>query len=162
MPGAGANTWPSAAVAAVLAAHPDLCARLETIPRYNSDTNMVDHVCKQLETAFSNMPTLLFAGRLKKSVSLAKAKVLLGTHEHQRRFGFRGLGGGHLPAWSKRQCTYVRRMVCGMDVSWLLGGVGGWDGRPAMPKPGRPGQECVYLLALMRKALMRKWRRKWQ
>ncbi|KAJ9510050.1 hypothetical protein QJQ45_011725 [Haematococcus lacustris] len=86
---------------------------------------MVDHVGKQLETAFSNMLTLLFAGRLKKSVSLAGAKVLVVTNEHQRRFGFRGLGGGHLPAWSKRQCTYVRRMVCGLDVSWLLeeGGV---------------------------------------
>ncbi|KAJ9509944.1 hypothetical protein QJQ45_011457 [Haematococcus lacustris] len=82
---------------------------------------MVDHDGKQLETAFSNMLTLLFAGRLKKSVSLAGAKVLLGTEEHQRRFGFRGLVGGHLPAWSKRQCTYVRRMVCGLDVSWLVG-----------------------------------------
>ncbi|KAJ9505394.1 hypothetical protein QJQ45_009568 [Haematococcus lacustris] len=86
---------------------------------------MVDHVGKQLETAFSDMLTLLFAGRLKKSVSLSGAKVLVGTNEHQRRFGFRGLGGGHLPAKSKRQCTYVRRMVCGLDVSWLLeeGGV---------------------------------------
>ncbi|KAJ9534555.1 hypothetical protein QJQ45_022092, partial [Haematococcus lacustris] len=94
------------AVAVVLAAHPDLRARLEAVPRYHSDGNMVDHVGKQLETAFSNMLTLLFAGRLKKSVSLAGAKVLVGTHEHQRRFG--------------RQCTYVRRMVCGLDVSWLL------------------------------------------
>ncbi|KAJ9504947.1 hypothetical protein QJQ45_013609 [Haematococcus lacustris] len=58
---------------------------------------------------------------LKKSVSLAGAKVLLGTEEHQRKFGFKGLGGGHLPTWSKRQCTYVRRMVCGLDVSWLVG-----------------------------------------
>ncbi|KAJ9518007.1 hypothetical protein QJQ45_004314 [Haematococcus lacustris] len=32
-----------------------------------------------------------------------------------------------------------------------------WDGRPAMPKPGRPGQEWVYLRD---KALLRKWRRK--
>ncbi|KAJ9534456.1 hypothetical protein QJQ45_016175 [Haematococcus lacustris] len=110
-----------AAVAAVLAAHPDLCARLEAIPRHLSDTNMVDHVGKQLETAFSNMLTLLFAGRLKKSVSLAGAKILLGTNEHQRRFGVRGLVGGHLPAWSKRQCTYVRRMVCGLEVTWLVG-----------------------------------------
>ncbi|KAJ9522580.1 hypothetical protein QJQ45_019675 [Haematococcus lacustris] len=121
LPGNGANTRPNAAVAAVLAAHPDLRARLAAIPRHPSDTNMVDHVGKQLETAFSNMLTLLFAGRLKKSVSLAGAKVLLGTEEHRRRFGFWGLGGGHLPAWSKRQCTYVRRMVCGLDVSWLVG-----------------------------------------
>ncbi|KAJ9508750.1 hypothetical protein QJQ45_028060 [Haematococcus lacustris] len=124
-PGNGANTRPNAAVAAVLAAHPDLRDRLAAIPRHLSDTNMVDHVGKQLETAFSNMLTLLFAGRLKKSVSLAGAKVLLGTEEHRRRFGFWGVGGGHLPAWSKRACTYVRRMVCGLDVSWLLeqGGV---------------------------------------
>ncbi|KAJ9526258.1 hypothetical protein QJQ45_009736 [Haematococcus lacustris] len=125
LPGDRANTRPNAAVAAVLTAHPDLRARLEAIPRYRSDSNMVDHVGKQLKTAFSNMLTLLFAGRLKKSVSLAGAKVLVGINEHQRRFGFMGLGGEHLPAWSKRQCTYVRRMVCGLDVSWLLeeGGV---------------------------------------
>ncbi|KAJ9532329.1 hypothetical protein QJQ45_010369 [Haematococcus lacustris] len=124
-PGNGANTQPNAAVAAVLAAHPDLCARLAAIPRHPSNTNMVDHVGKQLETAFSNMLTLLFAGRLKKSVSLAGAKVLVGTEEHRRRFGFWGVGGGYLPAWSKRECTYVRRMVCGLDVTWLLeqGGV---------------------------------------
>ncbi|KAL6764599.1 hypothetical protein V8C86DRAFT_2473140, partial [Haematococcus lacustris] len=121
LPGNGAHTRPNAAVAAVLAAHPDLRDRLAAIPRHPSDSNMVDHVGKQLETAFSNMLTLLFAGRLKKSVSLAGAKVLLGTEEHQRRVGFRGLVGGYLPAWSKRQCTYVRRMVCGLDVSWLVG-----------------------------------------
>ncbi|KAJ9517900.1 hypothetical protein QJQ45_004185 [Haematococcus lacustris] len=121
LPGEGENTQPSAAVAAVLAAHPDLCARLEAIPRHLSDANMVDQVGKQLETAFSNILILLFAGRLKKSVSLAGAKVLLGTNEHQRRFGVRGLVGGYLPAWSKRQCTYVRRMVCGLEVTWLVG-----------------------------------------
>ncbi|KAJ9510947.1 hypothetical protein QJQ45_027826, partial [Haematococcus lacustris] len=31
-----------------------------------------------------------------------------------------------------------------------------WEGRPAMPKPGQPGQEWVYLRD---KALLRKWRR---
>ncbi|KAJ9530255.1 hypothetical protein QJQ45_023541 [Haematococcus lacustris] len=130
-PGNGANTQPNAAVAAVLAAHPDLRARLAAIPRHLSDSNMVDHVGKQLEIAFSNMLTLLFAGRLKKSVSLAGAKVLLGTEEHRRRFGFWGVGGGHLPAWSKWACTYVRRMVCGLDVSWLVG-EGGVVPTPAM------------------------------
>ncbi|GFH17553.1 hypothetical protein HaLaN_14215, partial [Haematococcus lacustris] len=58
----------------------------KSIPRYHSDSNMVDHVGKQLETDFSNMPTLLFAGRLKKSVSLAGAKpwpkVLRGGGSH--------------------------------------------------------------------------------
>ncbi|KAJ9518560.1 hypothetical protein QJQ45_018537 [Haematococcus lacustris] len=34
-----------------------------------------------------------------------------------------------------------------------------WEGRPAMPKPGRLGQEWVYVRD---KALLRKWRRKWR
>ncbi|KAJ9527824.1 hypothetical protein QJQ45_000385 [Haematococcus lacustris] len=34
-----------------------------------------------------------------------------------------------------------------------------WAGRPAMPKPGQPGQEWVYLRD---KALLRKWQRKWR
>ncbi|KAJ9508277.1 hypothetical protein QJQ45_011782 [Haematococcus lacustris] len=34
-----------------------------------------------------------------------------------------------------------------------------WDGRPAMPKRGRPGQEWAYLPD---KALLHKWRRKWR
>ncbi|KAJ9522601.1 hypothetical protein QJQ45_019658 [Haematococcus lacustris] len=99
LPGDGANTRPNAAVAAVLAAHPDLRARLAAIPRHPSDYSMVDHVGKQLETAFSNMLTVLFAGRLKKSVSLAGAKVLLGTEEHQRRFGFWGEMEAAMAAW---------------------------------------------------------------
>ncbi|KAJ9511205.1 hypothetical protein QJQ45_017077, partial [Haematococcus lacustris] len=92
LPGNGANTRPSAAVAAVLAAHPDLRARLAATPRYHSDGTMVDHDGKQLETVFSNMLTLLFAGRAKKSVSLAGAKVLVGTDEHQRRFELPRIG----------------------------------------------------------------------
>ncbi|GFH13316.1 hypothetical protein HaLaN_09174 [Haematococcus lacustris] len=59
LPGNGANTRPNAAVAAVLAEHPDLRDRLAAIPRHPSDGNMVDHIGKQLETAFSNMLTLL-------------------------------------------------------------------------------------------------------
>ncbi|KAJ9525634.1 hypothetical protein QJQ45_003344 [Haematococcus lacustris] len=62
LPGDGESTRPSAAVAAVLAAHPDLRARLEAIPRYLSDFNMVDHVGQQLQTAFGNTLTLLYAG----------------------------------------------------------------------------------------------------
>ncbi|KAJ9514585.1 hypothetical protein QJQ45_016316 [Haematococcus lacustris] len=165
LPGNGANTRPNAAVAAVLAAHPDLRDRLAAIPRHPSDTNMVDHVGKQLETAFSNMLTLLFAGRLKKSVSLAGAKVLLGTEEHQRRFGFRGLVGGHLYSEAKRSQVrglmsstsynirfYDRDVSTALNIRRCAVGPGPrptelcyWDGRPAMPKPGRPGQEWVYL-----------------
>ncbi|KAJ9522310.1 hypothetical protein QJQ45_008109, partial [Haematococcus lacustris] len=91
LPGDGANIRPNAAVAAVLAAHPDLRTRLAAIPRYHPDTNMVDHVGQQLQTAFGNIPTLPFAGRLKKSVSLAGAKAevalqrgLLGLEEGER------------------------------------------------------------------------------
>ncbi|KAJ9519284.1 hypothetical protein QJQ45_017942 [Haematococcus lacustris] len=84
LPGDGENTRPSAAVAVVLAAHPYLRARLKAVPRYGS--NMVDTVGKQLETVFTDMLTLLFAGRLKKSVSVAVTKVLVGTQEYQRRF----------------------------------------------------------------------------
>ncbi|KAJ9505954.1 hypothetical protein QJQ45_002746 [Haematococcus lacustris] len=56
LPKPGANTQPSAAVAAVPAAHPDLSARLEAIPRYLSDTNMVDHVDKQVTPAIGCTP----------------------------------------------------------------------------------------------------------
>ncbi|KAL6750040.1 hypothetical protein V8C86DRAFT_2822673 [Haematococcus lacustris] len=55
---------------------------------------MVDHVGKQLETAFSNMLTLLFAGRLKKSVSLAGAKAMQAEVALQR--GLLGLEEGEL------------------------------------------------------------------
>ncbi|KAJ9515362.1 hypothetical protein QJQ45_016361 [Haematococcus lacustris] len=102
LPGNGANTLPSAAVAAVLTAHPHLRARLATIPRYHSDTNMVDHVGKQLETAFSNMLTLLFAGRLKKSVSLAGAKVLV-TRATSDDAGVSEYTTTHLPGFSQLQ-----------------------------------------------------------
>ncbi|GFH21486.1 hypothetical protein HaLaN_18801 [Haematococcus lacustris] len=108
LPGDGENTRPSAAVAARLAAHTDLRARLEAVPRYHSDTNMVDHVGKQLETACSNMLTLLFAGRLKKSVVPDGADgtwYLMGTEEHQRRFGFRGLGGASVVLAALHLCA---------------------------------------------------------
>ncbi|KAJ9522517.1 hypothetical protein QJQ45_008359 [Haematococcus lacustris] len=214
LPGEGENTQPSAAVAAVLAAHPDLCARLEAIPRHLSDTNMVDQVGKQLETAFSNMLTLLFAGRLKKSVSLAGAKVLLGTNEHQRRFGFRPervvlvdefrtsrvSSADNTPSetlldtppesfrWlrpvkSMAKRSQVRGLMCltsinnitrfyDRDVSAALNirrcavGPGPrptelcyWTNRPAMPKPGQPGQEWVEIAD---KPLLRKWQRQLQ
>ncbi|KAJ9516341.1 hypothetical protein QJQ45_001046 [Haematococcus lacustris] len=34
-----------------------------------------------------------------------------------------------------------------------------WEGRPAMPKPGQPGREWVYL---PNEALLHKWRHKWR
>ncbi|KAJ9524246.1 hypothetical protein QJQ45_008435 [Haematococcus lacustris] len=161
LPGAGANRRPSAAVAAVLAAHPDLRDRLAAIPRHPSDGNMVDHIGKQLETAFSNMLTLLFVGRLKKSVSLAGAKVLLGTNEHQRNLS-EALPGE--PPESFRFCD--RDVSAALDIRRCAVGPGPrptelcyWGGRPAMPKPCQPGQEWVYLRD---KALLRKWRRKWR
>ncbi|KAJ9517796.1 hypothetical protein QJQ45_004146 [Haematococcus lacustris] len=114
----------NAAVAARLAAHTDLRARLEAVPRYHSDTNMVDHVGKQLETACSNMLTLLFAGRLKKSVVPDGADgtwYLMGTEEHQRRFGFRGLGGASV-VLAALHLSMQAELALQRGLLWLEGG----------------------------------------
>ncbi|KAJ9526754.1 hypothetical protein QJQ45_017500 [Haematococcus lacustris] len=87
LPGADEQTRPSAAVAAVLAVHPDLRARLEPVPHYLLDENMVATDGTQLETAFGILLTLLFASRLKKSVSLARTKVLVPTSGAQEDSG---------------------------------------------------------------------------
>ncbi|KAJ9509571.1 hypothetical protein QJQ45_011217 [Haematococcus lacustris] len=237
-PGNGANTQPNTAVAAVLAAHPDLRARLAAIPRHPSDTNMVDHVGKQLETAFNNMLTLLFAGRLKKSVKKQAQKrwpdrILALAYgaasfsgsgsvgcrgvpvSQMRKEAVKQFGAGRVvlveefrtsrvssaysspsealpgqppesfrwlrPVYSKAKRSQVRGLMSSTshnirfydrDVSAALNirrcavGPGPrptelcyWDGRPAMPKRGRPGQEWVYLPD---KALLNKWRRKWR
>ncbi|KAJ9527193.1 hypothetical protein QJQ45_025439 [Haematococcus lacustris] len=121
LPGEGEATRPSAAVAAVLAAHPDLSARLGAIPRHLSDTNMVDNVGQQLQTAFGNMLTLLFAGRLKKSVSLAGAKVLLGTNEHQRRFGLED----DMAEVSMERHDHAKQLVVFFGAA-TIGSGGGW------------------------------------
>ncbi|KAJ9519970.1 hypothetical protein QJQ45_014702 [Haematococcus lacustris] len=204
LPGNGANTRPNAAVAAVLAAHPDLRARLAAIPRHPSDANMVDHVGKQLETAFSNMLTVNSSSQpkgvpvsqmLKEAVRQFPAgRVVMvdefrtsrvsSAYSHpsealpgQPPESFRWLQ----PVYSKAKRSRVRGLMCSTsnnirfydrDVSAALNirrcavGPGPrptelcyWDGRPAMPKPGRPGQEWVYLRD---KALLRKWRRKWR
>ncbi|KAJ9514641.1 hypothetical protein QJQ45_028355 [Haematococcus lacustris] len=78
-------------------------ARLEAIPRHLSDTNMVDHVGQQLQTAFGNILTLLFAGRLKKSVSLAGARSLAG---HQR---------APAPIWAMQAEVALQRGLPGME-----------------------------------------------
>ncbi|GFH20324.1 hypothetical protein HaLaN_17427, partial [Haematococcus lacustris] len=91
--------WHHAAVEAVLAAYPGLHARLNAVPRCEHDINAVDDVGKKLETSFANDLTELFPRRLEQAVALAGARVIAGSHEHQRRFRL-PLDG--IPAWTER------------------------------------------------------------
>ncbi|KAJ9526117.1 hypothetical protein QJQ45_009611 [Haematococcus lacustris] len=204
VPPPGLHSQPSAAVVAVLAAYPTLGDELDAIPRYPQDCNTVDDVGQKLETSFANSLTELFKRRVGQAVALAGARVIAGSHEHQRRFGLPVDGS---PAWTERQRSWVVRSVRGKVVTWLEGqgqGQGGvvptvairwlrpvrsmatrsrirslmcststvirfydrdvsaalnirriaagpgrprelssWWGRPAMPNPGRPGQEWL-------------------
>ncbi|KAJ9532730.1 hypothetical protein QJQ45_010804 [Haematococcus lacustris] len=249
LPPPGIHSQPSAAVEDVLIAYPDLHAELDAIPRYPHDCNTVDDVGQKLETSFANSLTELFKRRVGQAVALAGARVIAGSHEHQRRFGL-PLDGS--PAWTERQRSWVVRSVRGKEVTWLEGqggvvpteamrfevarqrrllGVGqgvvvnkawrgrkvnrgsllrhavdtsrqleaahrglmcstsngirfydrdvsaalnirriaagpgrprelsSWVGRPAMPNPGRPGQEWV---CVRDRGLLRKWQRRHQ
>ncbi|KAJ9509066.1 hypothetical protein QJQ45_001545 [Haematococcus lacustris] len=71
-----------------------------------------------------------------------------------------------IPDLSCRNLFYDRDVSAALNIRRCAVGPGPrptelcyWDGRAAMPKPGRPGQEWVYLPD---KALLRKWRRKWR
>ncbi|KAJ9526267.1 hypothetical protein QJQ45_009732 [Haematococcus lacustris] len=97
LPGEGENTQPNAAVAAVLAAHPDLCARLDAIPRH-----------------------LFYDRDVSAALNIRRCAV----------------GPGPRPT----ELCY-------------------WINRPAMPKPGQPGQEWVEIAD---KPLLLKWQRKLQ
>ncbi|KAJ9509588.1 hypothetical protein QJQ45_011199 [Haematococcus lacustris] len=86
-PPPGENSRPSLAVVAVLAAYPVLRAELNAVPRYPHDCNTVDEVGQKLETSFANSLTELFIRRVEQAVALAGARVIAGSHEHQRRCG---------------------------------------------------------------------------
>ncbi|KAJ9512687.1 hypothetical protein QJQ45_018801, partial [Haematococcus lacustris] len=118
MPPPGIHSQPSAAVEDVLIAYPDLHAELDAIPRYPHDTNTVDDVGQKLETSFANSLTELFKRRVGQAVALAGARVIAGSHEHQRRFGLPVDGS---PAWTERQRSWVVRSVRGKVVTWLEG-----------------------------------------
>ncbi|KAL6746019.1 hypothetical protein V8C86DRAFT_3150280 [Haematococcus lacustris] len=118
LPPPGLHSQPSAAVVAVLAAYPTLSDELDAIPRYPHDCNTVDDVGQKLETSFANSLTELFKRRVGQAVALAGARVVAGSHEHQRRFGL-PLDGS--PAWSERQRSWVVRSVRGKVVTWLEG-----------------------------------------
>ncbi|KAJ9507895.1 hypothetical protein QJQ45_021240, partial [Haematococcus lacustris] len=113
LPGNGANTRPNAAVAAVLATHPDLRARLAAIPRYPSDCNMVDHVGKQLETAFSNMLTLLFAQEVwvpgwgKAALNIRRCAVGPGPRPTELCY-WDGRPAMPKPGWQGHEWVYLR------------------------------------------------------
>ncbi|GFH29338.1 hypothetical protein HaLaN_27980, partial [Haematococcus lacustris] len=76
---------PSEAVEDVLAFYPGLHDRLKAVPRYEHDTNTVDDVGTKLETNFANSLIELFLRRVEQGVALAGARVIAGSHEHQRR-----------------------------------------------------------------------------
>ncbi|KAL6754734.1 hypothetical protein V8C86DRAFT_3138475 [Haematococcus lacustris] len=118
LPPPGINSRPSAAVEDVLTAYPDLHAELDAIPRYTHDINAVDDVGQKLEISFANSLTELFKRRVGQAVALAGARVIAGSHEHQRRFGL-PLGGR--PAWTQRERSWVERSVRGKVVTWLEG-----------------------------------------
>ncbi|MGQ3249798.1 MAG: hypothetical protein ACT6SB_16860, partial [Aeromicrobium sp.] len=106
-----------------MTAYPDLHAELDAIPRYPHDCNTVDDVGQKLETSFATSLMELFKRRVGQAVALAGARVIAGSHEHQRRFGL-PLGGS--PAWTERQRSWVVRSVQGKEVTWLEGqGQGG-------------------------------------
>ncbi|KAJ9509181.1 hypothetical protein QJQ45_001669 [Haematococcus lacustris] len=100
----GLQSRPSAAVVAVLAAYPTLSDELDAIPRYPHDSNTVDDVGQKLETSFANSLNELFKRRVGQAVALAGARVIAGSHEHQRRFGLPVDGS---PAWTERQRSWV-------------------------------------------------------
>ncbi|GFH17252.1 uncharacterized protein HaLaN_13843, partial [Haematococcus lacustris] len=118
LPPPGINSRPSAAVEDVLTAYPDLHAELDAIPRYPHDINTVDDVGQKLEISFANSLTELFKRRVGQAVALAGARVIAGSHEHQRRFGL-PLSGR--PAWTQRERSWVERSVRGKVVTWLQG-----------------------------------------
>ncbi|KAJ9519926.1 hypothetical protein QJQ45_014658, partial [Haematococcus lacustris] len=117
-PPPGVQSRPSLAVVAVLAAHPGLRDELNAVPRYPHDSNTVDDVGQKLETSFANSLTELFKRRVGQAVALAGARVIAGSHEHQRRFGLPVDGR---PAWTERQRSWVVRSVRGKVVTWLEG-----------------------------------------
>ncbi|KAJ9513795.1 hypothetical protein QJQ45_020875 [Haematococcus lacustris] len=128
LPPPGRQSRPSEAVEDVLTAYPDLHASLDAVPRYPHDRGSVDDVGRKLETNFANSLTELFLRRLEQAVALAGARVIAGSHEHQRRLGL-PLGGS--PAWTERQRSWVVRSVQGKEVTWLQG-AGGVVPSPAM------------------------------
>ncbi|KAJ9525476.1 hypothetical protein QJQ45_003121 [Haematococcus lacustris] len=99
VPPPGLNSRPSAAVLAVLAAYPTIGGELDAIPRYPHDINTVDDVGQKLETSFATSLNELFKRRVGQAVALAGARVIAGSHEHQRRFGLPVDGS---PAWTER------------------------------------------------------------
>ncbi|KAJ9511436.1 hypothetical protein QJQ45_029906 [Haematococcus lacustris] len=127
LPPSGMQSRPNAAVADVLAAYPSLHAELNAVLRCQHDANTVDDVGQKLETSFANSLGLteLFPRRVEQAVALAGARVIAGSHEHQRRLGL-PLDGS--PAWTERQRSWVARSVQGkegvvVDKDWLERGV---------------------------------------
>ncbi|KAJ9512594.1 hypothetical protein QJQ45_018902 [Haematococcus lacustris] len=65
------------------------------------------------DLADRNMCLQLCRGLVEQAVALAGARVIAGSHEHQRRFGL-PLGGR--PAWTRRQRSWVECSVQGKEL----------------------------------------------
>ncbi|GFH19837.1 hypothetical protein HaLaN_16858 [Haematococcus lacustris] len=72
-----------------------------------ADRNMCLQLCRGLSPP---------ERQVEQAVALAGARVIAGSHEHQRRFGL-PLGGR--PAWTRRQRSWVECSVQGKEVTWL-------------------------------------------
>ncbi|KAL6756255.1 hypothetical protein V8C86DRAFT_2652382, partial [Haematococcus lacustris] len=107
------SSQPSEAVEDVLAFYPGFHDRFKAVPRYEHDSNTVDDVGTKLETNFANSLTELFLRRVEQAVALAGARVIAGSHEHQRRLW---LPVGGSPAWTERRRSWVARSVQGKEV----------------------------------------------
>ncbi|GFH31287.1 hypothetical protein HaLaN_30300, partial [Haematococcus lacustris] len=110
------RSQPSAAVEDVLASYPGLHDRLKAVPRYEHDSNTVDDVGTKLETNFANSLTVLFLRRLEQGVALAGARVIAGSHEHQRRFGLPVDGS---PSWTEPGAARAHHIK--LDTQALFG-----------------------------------------
>ncbi|GFH26825.1 hypothetical protein HaLaN_25038 [Haematococcus lacustris] len=117
---------------------------------------MVDHAGQQLQTAFSNILSLLFAVRLKKSVSLAGANVLLITNEHQRKFEVANRWDALLPGPRRQKLASPRhRFAQTVDTDGVAISVMFLRPKPATPPAELPrmvkGMGAVNPLAHLHK-----------
>ncbi|KAJ9521092.1 hypothetical protein QJQ45_022808 [Haematococcus lacustris] len=117
-PGRRSSRPSEAVVEDVLAFYPGLHDRLKAVPGYEHDSNTVDDVGTKLETNFANSLNVLFLRKVEQGVALAGARVIAGSHDHQRRFWLPVDGS---PACTDRQRIGVARSVQGKEVTWLEG-----------------------------------------
>ncbi|KAJ9516041.1 hypothetical protein QJQ45_024441 [Haematococcus lacustris] len=165
LPPPSRRSQPSEAVEDVLALYPGLHDRLKAVPRYPHDSNTVDDVGTKLETNFANSLTELFPRRVEQAVALAgsgcspgvwcwcmssgPAGWLRPVRSMAKRSRIRGL----MCSTSNGIRFYDRDVSAALNIARIAAGPGrprelsSWRGRPAMPNPGRPGQDQQHSLS---------------